>query len=108
MKPLTPEYTEEILHKIETLPPDADPAQIEETAKSLQAMNYQPVLLNDVPDFFHMTKNGLVQLVVDVAGQPEVTEQHLNLLYYHYSLLQRLRNNQPEAWDEINELMEDD
>ena len=109
MKPNTPEYTQEILHKIETMPPDADPAEIEETAKELQAMNYQPTLLNDVPDFFHMTKSSLVQLIVDLTGKPDgLTEQHLSLLLYHYSLLQRLRNNEAEAWDEVNELTEDD
>ncbi len=104
----TPEYTQGILHKIEVLPPDAAPAEIEQTAAELQAMNYQPTLLNEVPDFFHMTKPRLVQLVVDVAGRPEATEQHLSLLLYHYTLLQRLRRNEPQAWDEVNELMEDD
>ncbi|MBL7016738.1 MAG: hypothetical protein ISR84_04185 [Kiritimatiellales bacterium] len=110
MKPLTPEYTQVVLHKIEALPPDAPPEQIEQTAAALQAMNYQPTLLNDAPDFFHMTRSGLVQLIVDLTGTPgnELTEQHLSLLFYHYALLQRLRRNEPEAWDEVNELMEDD
>jgi hypothetical protein len=108
MNPNTPEYTQGILHKIETLPPDAAPAEIEETARELRAMNYQPTLLNEVPDFFHMTKSSLIQQVVDVAGRTDATEQHLNLLLYHYTLLQRLRCNEPQAWDEVNELMEDD
>jgi hypothetical protein len=108
MNPLTQEYTKTILEKIESLPPDPGPTSIEETAKELQAMNYQPMLLNDAPGFLELTKSGLVQMVVDVAEKPDATEQHLSLLFYHYALLQRLRRNEPEAWDEVNELMEDD
>ncbi|HKL22090.1 MAG TPA: hypothetical protein VJ904_09805 [Tichowtungia sp.] len=51
---------------------------------------------------------GLLATIKDLAEKPKTTEQHLNLLFYHYALLQRLRRNQPEAWDEVNELMEDD
>jgi hypothetical protein len=36
------------------------------------------------------------------------TSPNLNLLLYHYRLLRRLRDDEPEAWDEVNELMEDD
>jgi hypothetical protein len=108
MNSLTTEYTQRILHKIDRLPPDAAPAEIESTAAELQAMNYQPILLNEVPDFFHLTKSSLIQLIVDLTGHPDLTEQHLNLLLYHYTLLQRLRRNEPEAWGEVNELMEDD
>ena len=108
MKPLTPEYTQAVLHKIEALPPDTDPSAIEEAASELELMNYSPLLLNDVPDFLRIKKAELVQLIVDLAGKPETTEQHLSLLHYHYALLQRLRRNEPEAWDEVNELMDDD
>jgi len=108
MNPLTPEYTQKILQQTEALPADSDSAQIAETAGELQAMNYQPMLLNDAPDFLKLTKAGLVQMIVDVAEKPDATEQHLSLLLYHYTLLQRLRRNEPEAWDEVNELMEDD
>jgi hypothetical protein len=109
MHPLTPHYTQEILKKIAALPPDAAPAEVEETARELKAMNYQPMLLNDVPDFFHLTKERLSRLIGELTADSEkLTEQHLNLLVYHYNLLQRLRRNEPEAWDEVNELMEDD
>ena len=109
MNPLTPQYTQEILKKIEALPPDAAPAEIRETARELRMMNYRPMLLNDVPDFCLLTKEGLAGLIGELTAGPEqLTEQHLNLLVYHYALLQRLRRNEPEAWDEVNELMEDD
>ena len=77
MNPLTPEYTQTILEKINSLPPDVSSAEIEETACELQAMNYQPMLLNDAPAFLKLTKSGLVQMVVDVAEKPDATEQHL-------------------------------
>lgn len=108
MNPNTPEYTQTILHKIEALPPDADPTAIEEAATELELMNYSPLLLNDVPNFLRIQKAELVQLIIDVAAEPKTTEQHLSLLHYHYALLQRLRRREPEAWDEIHELMEDD
>ena len=42
------------------------------------------------------------------ANFSEFKAKHLKLLIYHYALLCRLRNNDPSAWDTINELMEDD
>lgn len=109
MNPLTPEYTQTILEKINSLPPDVSSAEIEDTVKELDAMNYQPMLLNDVPDFFHLTKERLSSFISKLtADAKDLTEQHLSLLFYHYALLQRLRRNEPEAWDEVNELMEDD
>jgi hypothetical protein len=108
MNPNTPEYTQKILSQIAELPPDAEPEQIEEAAAELELMNYTPLLLNDVPGFLRIKKAELVQLITDVAKDPKTTEQHLSLLVYHYALLQRLRRREPEAWDEINELMEDD
>jgi hypothetical protein len=110
MNPLTPEYTQEILSKINALPADTVTDQIKETAAELELMNYRPLLLNDVPDFLHLTKSGLIQFIKKITDNPPrpLTEQHLSLLLYHYDLLQRLRRNEPEAWDEVNELMEDD
>ena len=43
------------------------------------------------------------------TGEPEVFKMnHLKLLYYFYELLTRLRQDDPAAWDEVNELYEDD
>lgn len=109
MKPLTPEYTQEILQQIQDLPADADAAAIEKAADQLKAMNWQPTLLVDYPDFITTTRSELTTFIEELtAQQDDLTEQHLSLLVYHYKLLQHLRNDEPEAWDEINELMEDD
>ena len=72
-------------------------------------MNWQPTLLADPPDFLTLTKDKLKAFIEQLtANSKDLTEQHLSLLLYHYRLLQKLRNDEPEAWDEINELMEDD
>lgn len=109
MKPLTPEYTAQVLQQLQELPPDAADAAIAETADRLKAMNWQPTLLADPTDFLTLTKDKLKTFIEQLtADGNDLTEQHLSLLLYHYRLLQRLRNDEPEAWDEINELMEDD
>lgn len=109
MEPLTPEYTQQTLQKIQDLPPDADRAVIEETAQRLHSLNWQPVLLSEPPDFLTITKAGLEQFIANLVndGQPH-SQQELSLLSYHFHLLQQLRTDVPEAWDEINELMDDD
>ena len=32
----------------------------------------------------------------------------MKIMLYHFKLLTRLRKNEPEAWDEVNELYEED
>jgi len=109
MKPLTPEYTKQVLQQIQELPPDLDKDAIEQTAERLEAKNWQPMLLTDVPDFLTITRDELYAYIEQLtADRDDLTEQHLSLLLYHYRLLQNLRNDKAEAWDEINELMEDD
>jgi hypothetical protein len=109
MNALTADYTDQICKEIESLPEDADQSRINETLQRLQAMNYQPILLVDAPGFLTMTRAGLLEFIRNLVKEKnELTEQHLSLLVYHYRLLQRLRRDEPEAWDEINELMEDD
>lgn len=109
MDKLTPKYTQNILSEIDALPPDADAVAIEQTVDRLNAMNYQPLLLTDTPQFLTFTTSGLREYIQQLTQtQKDLSEQHLSLLLYHYKLLQRLRRDEPEAWDEINELMEDD
>ncbi len=110
MKPLTPEYTLEVLQQIESFSADAKPAKIEETAERLKSLNYQPMLLIDVPEFLKMTRTDLIRFIRNLTSQrkTDLTEQHLSLLLYHYRLLMRLRQNEAEAWDEVSELVEND
>jgi hypothetical protein len=109
MNALTPEYAEQILQKISALPSDESLEQIAHTAARLRAQNFQPVMLVDVPGFLEITRDRLVAFIKDlVESTPDLTQQHMDLLLYQFRLLQRLRRDEPEAWDEINELMDDD
>ena len=105
-------------------PDTHSPEQIESTATDLENMKYHPILLVDTPAFLRMTAADLLNELNRLAamteqewadaGCPEeqsctdFRDKHIGLLFYHYALLYRLRNNEPEAWDEINALLEDD
>lgn len=111
MEPLTPEHVQNIRRQIEALPADASNDQIEKTAHRLESITYQPMLIVEPPDFLRITKDRLLAFIDDLVANPgetELTEQHLNLLLHHYKLLQRLRRDDPDAWDDISELMEED
>ena len=99
-----------LMKKAESLPSDADRSAINETARVLRDMNYSPTLLLEVPGFLEFTKNDLLQELARVRAlpAPEINQKHCELLVYHYELLQRLRRNDPDAWDIVNELYEDD
>lgn len=108
-EPTTPEFTQDILDQIQKLPPDSAEAAIQQTAQRLRNMNWEPTLLVTPPDFLTITKTRLLEFVAQlVVNGKEHTKQDLSLLLYHYRLLQNLRTDQPDAWDRINELMEDD
>ncbi|MDD4735670.1 MAG: hypothetical protein PHP44_06145 [Kiritimatiellae bacterium] len=100
------------------------PEKIASTATDLENMKYHPILLIDTPNFLHMNSADLLNELnrlsamsaedwtaagcPDSASHAEFREKHIGLLLYHYALLYRLRNDEPEAWDEINALYEDD
>jgi len=111
MNSLTTEYINSIRKEIEALPEDSPPEKIEETARQLETISYQPMLIIEPLNFLRITKKGLLSFIDEqVAEQQEkeLSEQHLSLLLHHFKLLQRLRRNEPEAWDEITEVMEED
>lgn len=102
---------EQILNE---LPDDADALHIESTASDLNSMNFEPLFLVQTPHFFTMKKAELgaemtrvLQLPADQASE-EIKCKQVEILLYYYELLCRLRLNEPEAWDTINELYEDD
>jgi hypothetical protein len=99
-----------------------DPAKIEKTAEVLKGMRYSPILLSDFEDFLSVDSGRFFPELEKVLNSPDVPDPDLpegedqesfrnkkaSLLLYHYKLLNRLRRDEKEAWDEINELMEDD
>jgi hypothetical protein len=97
---------------------------IESTAKRLEDYRYSPILLIPVDNFIRLTREELIDEMkrtvdlseaemrdlgfTDGADLTTKKDQQLNLLVHHFSLLSRLRNDEPEAWDEVEELYEDD
>lgn len=99
-----------LIKKVIDLPDDASSSKIEKTAALLRGMNYTPTLMMDVPDFLDFTKRKLILEIERFRTLPESENhlKHIELMIYHYKLLQRLRNDDPKAWDIVNELFEDD
>ncbi|HHS13919.1 MAG TPA: hypothetical protein ENN03_09165 [bacterium] len=100
-----------------------DTEKIKQTAEILQGMHFNPTLLFRTENFLFFTREDLLKEIDRAASlktgdlrkrgiEAEDTEtfklNHISLLVYHYRLLLRLRKDEPEAWDEINELYEDD
>lgn len=97
---------------------------VEKTAERLDDYKYSPILLIPADNFTRLTKEGIIDEMkrivdlsdsemrdmgfIDGADLTTKKDQQLNLLVHHYSLLSRLRNDEPEAWDEVTELYEDD
>lgn len=107
----------------ENLPNDVSDEQIEMTVEALKRHHYDPILILDAPNFLSWKKSDLlkeydrlmklkpedkeVSSVADYEPQ-EVIEKQISLLHYNYELLCRLRDEEAEAWDLVNELYEDD
>ncbi len=109
MSSLNSEEIALIKQQIESLPEDADSETIEKTAHHLEKINYQPTLMAEPPDFLRITKDELLSFIDNqLVDKEALTEQSLSLLLHHYRLLQRLRNDDPEAWDEVSEVTEED
>jgi len=116
---------ERMWHKLlKAFPKDTPAEKVEETARMLEGMTYEPVLLLKTPGFLRMNRKALeaeIERVHEMTTREMMAEgfaekanfnefkaKHLQLLIYHYGLLCRLRADEPEAWDVINELYEDD
>ncbi|MDT8390266.1 MAG: hypothetical protein RRC34_07135 [Lentisphaeria bacterium] len=111
MNPLTPEHLKTIRTAICSLPEDASEEAIEQTARRLKQICYEPLLIRKPSDYLHITKEGLLAFIDELTEGPDagdVTEQDVNLLLHQYQILQKLRQNDPDMWDEITELWEED
>jgi hypothetical protein len=107
-----------------TLPEDPGPGLIERTARELESLSYEPLLIIPVDGFIRMGREDFLQqcrfvltlsdaevadLPVAYTQDPErIRQDQLRLLVSQYDLLVRLRRDEPEAWDEVHELYEDD
>ena len=83
--------------------------RISKTAEALNRLNYSPTLIYNCPNFLLWQKKDLLKELHQLQKNKEdLATKQANLLFYHYKLLIKLRQNDPVAWDEINELYEDD
>ena len=97
---------------------------IEQTARDLEKMGYEPPVFLPVKGFLRFRvkdiHNELDRIAAldpkEVEGlklaqeksPEEVKKRDIDILTNQFLLLERLRAGEPEAWDEIHELYEDD
>ena len=114
----------QITEKFAGLPEDAAPEAIERTAAELRMQNFSPNLLVETPGFTSMTRAEVTAEAVRVNELPDdrlppfnpdsfegadaFRQRQVELLHYYFELLTRLRRDEPEAWDFVHELYEDD
>ncbi len=104
--------------------PSHSPETIDATARRLEKIGYSPMLIMPVENVTRFTKDDMIREMKrtvnldkgDMAalGFTEDSDldakktQQLNLLRYLFALLSRLRSDDPEAWNEVSELYQDD
>jgi hypothetical protein len=115
---------EEFKATINALPDVLKTIRIQQAAKRLEDLHFTPTLILPVTRFLYFSKTDLLEEIDRVAAltEQEIHEQgvalkrdlqeikleQIGMLVYHFKLLTRLRQDQPEAWDEIDELYGDD
>lgn len=118
------EELQELKRRYQSLPKDPSGEVIENTAIRLEGMKFTPTLLIGMSRFNYLLKEEVLSEFDRVAAlsaeelieegmkpseEPDIFRMnHLKLFYYFFELLTRLRQDDSSAWDEINELYEDD
>ena len=104
---------------------DVDDKQaVEATITRLKCLNYMPIFIIETQNFFALTKADILKEIERLSNltDAEMIEAgfsldrdflnlkitQMRLLVYHFRLLLRLRNDEADAWDEIDELYTDD
>jgi hypothetical protein len=121
MKEVTVQKMSEEIRKLDDSV-DADGLRL--TRERLERVNYSPILILPVPGFLSFSKDDVLREIERVAGLSdremqdagleagsdfaEMKARHIELLVYHFKLLVRLRRDEPEAWDEVDEIFGDD
>jgi hypothetical protein len=114
------EKIENLKAEINNLPETHDAASIEQTARRLEGLNYSPPLVIPTATFVRLDRAALLEqvdailamedaafcaLAPDNPGECEdLRVQYLTVILYHYRKLLKLRDGNPEEWDEIDEL----
>ena len=109
---------------VNTLPDLVDTSCIQQAARRLQGLHFSPTVILPIGNFLYLSKADMLEEIDRVAAltEQDIREQgvemkqdvqeikleQIGLLVYHFKLLTRLRQDDPEAWDEIDELYGDD
>lgn len=99
-------------------------ATIDKVAMDLERYGYEPGIFFPVPDFSSYSTDDMTEEIDRIAAMDEeevsgltiaedrsideVKRIAIDMLTEQFLLLERLRAGEPEAWDEIHELYEDD
>ena len=118
------EYAEEKKREIDRSASEWSAEQIERTASDLERLGYDPLFLIDVKGFVRFTAKEAKEAIDRILSMKDERLQELQagtnrsaedlkqttigILVSQFTLLERLRAEEPEAWDEIHELYEDD
>ncbi|MFP4178514.1 MAG: hypothetical protein ACLFSA_00535 [Spirochaetaceae bacterium] len=101
-----------------------DRSTIDRVALDLERYGYEPGIFFPVPGFASYTKEDMIEEIDGIINMDEEEVQGfalaeertaeeikkiaIDMLTAQFLLLERLRAGEPEAWDEIHELYEDD
>ena len=100
--------------------PETPEKVIEETASRLKGLHYSPPISIDIYLFLRLSKTALLEeidkilamsdqeactLAPDNPGKcRDIRLQTISVLVYYYRQLIRLREGEPEAWEEVDEM----
>ena len=118
------ELADRCIEELRGLDVSVDEAAVSRTRERLERQSYAPTLIIPTPGFLSYSKDDVLEEISRVVGlsdremlaigfEPErdfveMKSRHIELLAYHFKLLVRLRRDEPEAWDEVDELFGED
>lgn len=118
------DFCESAVSSLQEIDDAADAARADHVASDLERITYEPLFLLPIDGFLRMRKDDILRYarelceladteiakfsIRNIESPEKVKETQLRMLLRNFQLLVRLRNDEPEAWDEIHELYEDD
>ncbi|MFO7936563.1 MAG: hypothetical protein R6V06_03035 [Kiritimatiellia bacterium] len=112
------------IEEVRELNDTSDSDVVQQTRDRLERQSYSPILILSVPGYLSFSKEDVVSEIERVAALSDeemmdagfeensdftdLKSKHITLLVYHFKQLVRLRKDEPEAWDAIDELFGDD
>ena len=107
---ISSQFLDDFMQELQWLPEDQCITSIESTRKELESYHYSPTLTVDVPNFLSATKSDIVAFINGLIASRGNTlnREDLSLIMYHYRLLQKLRCDDPESWNQVMEMLDED